>query len=189
MSNVYYNELYSEYKKQKVGVNMEYIASITSEMFPSCFLCKELKSSCDSGHTVAKLYLSPEFALEYYISFFENYSKDNRYYFVKQYLLDYLNDPSVVASYKANNIKYKKLGSNYRQMMINEITLNYGSHIPVVLENGLCEEFPGSYYIYSHSNVFEKLIKAIAIPEVTYLQIDKYKKDGEVFYFCFLRAT
>lgn len=168
---------------------MEYISSITSEMFPSSFLCKELKSSCDIGHNIAKLYLSSEFELDYYISFFENYSKKNRCYFVKQYLLDYLDDPRVVRTYDENNVKHKSLGSEYRQKTICDLSSNYKSHIAVPLENGLCEDFPGSYYIYSHSEVFETLIKAIAIPEVTFLQIDKYKKDGEIFYFCFLRVA
>lgn len=167
---------------------MEYVASVTSEMFPSAYLYDDLNSSYIEECVEAKLYLSSEFNLEYYITFFENYSKENKYYFVKQYLIDYLNEPEIVERYKKNDLKYTELSEQYRQQMISDIDSNYKSHIPVNLENGLCEESPGSYFISSKDEVIKDLIRSIAIPEITFLQIDKYRHEGRAIYYCFLRA-
>ena len=158
-------------------------------MFPSAYVYDELKTTYVLKSDEAKLYLSSEYDLEYYISFFENYSKKNKYYFVKQYLIDYQNEPVIIEKYKKNDLKYRELGEQYRQQMIADITLNYKSHIPVNLENGLSEESPGSYYIASSDELIKNLIRSIAIPEITFLQIDKYKHEDNFIYFCFLRAT
>lgn len=152
------------------------INSIQSDPIPSSFVKRRLKFASDTGNGEAKLYLNSSFSLNYYISFFNNYNANNRYFFLRDSLLNYLNSPNIAAQYNTRGI-YNSVSSSYRTSMISHISM-FDPIVELTFEERFNLDSQGRYYIRSYDNIFRETLRFTALPLTTSLQIDKYQFNG-----------
>jgi len=156
--------------------SMILIDSIQSDPLPSSFVKRRLKFASDAGNGEAKLYLNGNLSLNYYINFFNNYSTNNRYFFLRDSLLNYLNSPDTVSQYNTRGV-YKSVNDSYRTRMISHI-LGLDSLVELTFERRTELDSQGRYYIRSYDDIFRETLRSLALPLTTSLQIDKYQFGG-----------
>lgn len=152
------------------------IDSIQSDPLPSSFVKRRLKFASDTGNGEAKLYLNSNFSLNYYINFFNSYSTNNRYFFLRDSLLNYLNSPDTASRYNTQGI-YQSVNDFYRTREISNI-LMMDPLVELTFESRFNLDSQDRYYIRSYDDIFRETLRSIALPLTTSLQIDKYQFDG-----------
>lgn len=141
---------------------------VYSDLIPSSFVKKEIKRAGDTGHGEAKLYLTKDYTVNQYVEFFNSYSNNNFYFFIKDNLLQYMNNAKVKNYYMNRSPYHANYWKNYeaciRRMQPN-LLFN--------LEKRWKLDSQGRFYIRSYDNSFRELFRSIALPDLTYLKIDR----------------
>lgn len=143
----------------------------------SSFVKRRLKLKEDRGSGESKLFLGSKKRENELDLFFENYSKENEYYFSKENLLNYLKYTLIeffsqkCNKYKDINIEYYNEKFNYILTLNNEIKFD----ITKFIDNS-------RYYIRPNEltqKLFDSIIREIALPKITNLKIVKNNKKYE----------
>lgn len=155
---------------------MIFIDSVQSDPLPSSFVKRALKFYGDTGHGEAKLYLRSDYSLQYCVNFFNNYDQSNRYFFIRNSLINYLFNPNIINEYHSA-FRYKGVSNQYRINMINSIS-SFPDIIELFFEERLALDNEGRYYIRSWDDIFRQAFRSSVLPLTAHLELLKFQFDG-----------
>lgn len=142
---------------------------------PSSFVKRKLKLKGERGSGESKLFVGSQKKEEEFDDFFNSFSNQNKYYFSKTNLLDYLKHMKIeYIAQKCN--QYQEAGEDL-----------YSSNLELVANMAEQEEFElekftdgTRYYIRAigdSKKVFDDFFREIALPKITNLEIKKNQND------------
>lgn len=157
---------------------MSKVAEFLQEAIPSSFVYNKLKIKTDEGSGEAKLHIGSKVREDFFLEFFNDYDSNNRYYFDRINMIDFMKYLKLEYVYQRFN-EYKDVDLDYYK----EYMENINSLENIDFEFELTAFSDSSrYYIRSNDNIFKNVFRRIALPLISNLCIEKHDIGGKFDY-------